>query len=354
MIFSAKRILVIAGQSVRETVLAVPFLRNLREALPAARIDIAIESTSGRVIEGCPYVDSFISIEETAVHGTGSRPPGGRFTAFRRAWGMIREGRYDTAFDLKGSFSSGLLVRAAGVPRRIGFAAGGRGLLLTDSVPYRHDQHEVEDFLDCLRVLEIPIHSKALELWPSAAHEKKVSDLLRKTGWKASDLKTVIQPAACLPAKQWPLERFAAVMKALRERYNARFIYTGTAEDAPLCDELERHGHFDGLNLCGKTSIRENISLYRTADLFFGGDSGLMHMATAVGVTVVALFGPTDERKWGPWGEGHVVITKRLACRPCKPHTCKDNECMKRISVAEALDALEKKIQSIYPKVLHD
>ena len=65
-----------------------------------------------------------------------------------------------------------------------------------------------------------------------------------------------------------------------------------------------------------------------------------MHMAAAMNVPVVALFGPTDERKWGPWGEGHTVITKRLSCYPCKPHKCADNECMKQISVKDALDAL--------------
>jgi ADP-heptose:LPS heptosyltransferase len=76
-----------------------------------------------------------------------------------------------------------------------------------------------------------------------------------------------------------------------------------------------------------------------------------MHMAAAVGVPVVALFGPTDERKWGPWGEGHIVITRRLSCYPCKPHKCRDNDCMKKISVEESLDALVKKLSAIVPKI---
>jgi ADP-heptose:LPS heptosyltransferase len=73
-------------------------------------------------------------------------------------------------------------------------------------------------------------------------------------------------------------------------------------------------------------------------------------MAAAVGVPVVALFGPTDERKWGPWGEEHTVITKRLSCYPCKPHKCGDNECMKRIGVEEVIDALERKTGKLYLK----
>jgi ADP-heptose:LPS heptosyltransferase len=74
-----------------------------------------------------------------------------------------------------------------------------------------------------------------------------------------------------------------------------------------------------------------------------------MHMAAAVGVPVVALFGPTDERKWGPWGEGHTVITKRLSCHPCKPHKCSDHECMNEISAEEALAAVEAKLEKIVP-----
>jgi ADP-heptose:LPS heptosyltransferase len=97
--------------------------------------------------------------------------------------------------------------------------------------------------------------------------------------------------------------------------------------------------------------LHANLSVYRAAHLFFGVDSGPMHMAAAVGVPVIALFGPTDERKWGPWGEGHLVISKRLSCYPCKPHKCHDNFCMKQISVDESLEAVVKKLSAIVPKI---
>ena len=225
-------------------------------------------------------------------------------------------------------------------------------MILTSPVPYRQDQHEVENFLDCLRVLDISIRSKTLELWPSAEGDEKVRSLFANAGWKHGDLKVIIHAAASLPAKQWPLERFAAVMKMLKQTYDARFIYTGAKGDIPLYQTIEQQGPFGGLNLCGTTTLRENLSVYRASHLFFGVDSGPMHMAAAVGVPVVALFGPTDERKWGPWGEGHTVITKRLSCYPCKPHKCADNECMKRISVDEVIEALERKIGSLSVKIV--
>jgi heptosyltransferase-2 len=340
----ATKILVMRYRFIGDTVLTVPFLRNLRAAYPAARIDLMLEPFSGQVIEGCPYVDRIIPFEFKTIHAYSTPSQRGRISGYIHYWKMIRAQRYDAVFVLKRSLSSALLALAAGVPRRVGFSTEGRGFALTDPVLYRQDQHEVENFLDCLRVLDIPVQSRDLELWPSSEGGRKVSSLFIEAGWKPEDLKVVIHAAASLPAKQWPLDRFAEVMAALKKKRTVRFIYTGAKSDAALYEEIEKRGPFEGLNLCGLTNLHENLSVYRAADLFFGVDSGPMHMAAAVGIPVIALFGPTDERKWGPWGDGHAVITKRLLCHPCKPHKCSDNECMKQITAQEALETVERTI----------
>jgi heptosyltransferase-2 len=348
----ADKILVMRYRFIGDTVLTVPFLRNLRRALPHARIDLMLEPFSGQVIEGCPYVDRIIPFEIKTIHRYSNQSGSGKLAGYYQYWKRIQQEHYDAAFVLKRSLSSALLVWAAGIPRRIGFATEGRRLLLTDPVIYRQDQHEVENFLDCLRMLDIPVSSRDLELWPSREGDAKIRSLFAQAGWKPEDLKIIIHAAASLPAKQWRLERFAEVMKRLIQRYQARFIYTGSKDDIRLYQELELLGPFGGLNLCGVTSLRDNLSAYRAASMFFGVDSGPMHMAAAVGVPVVALFGPTDERKWGPWGEGHTVITKRLSCHPCKPHKCSDHECMNEISAEEALAAVEAKLEKIVPTLL--
>jgi ADP-heptose:LPS heptosyltransferase len=240
---------------------------------------------------------------------------------------------------LKRSLSSALLVRAAGVPRRIGFATEGRGMLLTDRVVYRPDQHEVENFLDCLRAIDAPIRSRALELWPTPENDAKVKARFARAGWKTEDLKIIIHPGQP-PGKAMAARSFASVMRVLRDRYKARFVYTGAKGDVALYREIEKHGPFNGLDLCGVTNLRENISVYRAANLFFGVDSGPMHMAAATGLPVVALFGPTDERKWGPWGQGHTVITKRF------PYPANHNALtmsVKRITVEEAPRLLNRR-----------
>jgi heptosyltransferase-2 len=349
----AKKILVLRYRFIGDTVLTVPFLRNLREAYPGTRIDLMLEPFSGQVLEGCPYVDRVIPFELRTIHKYSAGSDRGKLSAYRHYLRLIRSEGYDAAFVLKRSLSSALLVWAARVPRRIGFATEGRRFLLTDPVAYRR-QHEVENFLDCLRVVDIPVRSTHLELWPGPEQERKAAELFSRAGWAAGNLKVIIHAAASLPSKQWPQERFAAVMRALQDRYGARFVYTGSGDDAALYDAIERRGPFGGLNLCGDNSLRENIAVYRACDLFFGVDSGPMHMAAAVGVPVVALFGPTDELRWGPWGEGHVVLSRHLSCHPCKPHKCPDNECMLQITAAEAVEALDRKISSLSLKARRD
>ena len=162
MKLTAKKILVMRYRFIGDTVLTVPFLRNLREAFPAARIDLMIEPFSGQVIEGCPYVDRVVPFEFKTIHTYSAATERGKLAGYIHYWKLIKEERYDAAFVLKRSLSSALLVRAAGVLRRIGFATEGRGMLLTDRVVYRHNQHEVENFLDCLRAVDVPIRSRAL------------------------------------------------------------------------------------------------------------------------------------------------------------------------------------------------
>jgi len=330
-----------------DTVLTVPFLRNLREAFPQARIDLLIEPFSGEVIAGCPYVDRVVPFTFKTIHKYSQASDRGKIAGHLHYRKLIAGERYDAVFVLKRSLSSALLVWAARIPRRIGFSTEGRQWLLSDGVKYQNDQHEVENFLDCLRAVDVPISSRHLELWPLPEFDQATAARFQKAGWGDNDLKIIIHPAASLAAKKWPADRFAAVMKILQERYGARFVYTGAAGDSALYEEIESHGRFGGMNLCGITSLRENISVYRACNLFFGVDSGPMHMAAAAGVRVVALFGPTNEVKWGPWGTGHRIITKRLACYPCKPHKCRDNECMRLITVPDALDSLEYTITEI-------
>ncbi|HAR46793.1 MAG TPA: hypothetical protein DCS05_11710, partial [Nitrospiraceae bacterium] len=159
MKLQARKILVMRYRFIGDTVLTVPFLRNLRQAYPAAQIDLMLEPFSGQVIEGCPYVDNIVPFEFRTIHTYSSRSKRSRLSGYLHYRRLIASAEYDAVFVLKRSLSSALLVWAGRVPRRIGFTTEGRGMLLTDPVPYRQDQHEVQNFLDCLRAVQIPVAS---------------------------------------------------------------------------------------------------------------------------------------------------------------------------------------------------
>ncbi len=153
-----------------------------------------LEPFSGQVIEGCPYVDRVIPFEFKTIHTYSAAAERSKLAGYLHYLRLIRNERYDAAFVLKRSLSSALLVRLAGVPRRIGFATEGRGLLLTDRVAYRQDQHEVLNFLDCLRVLDIPIGSTTWNCGPLRRTIKK-----SPRSWRKPDGRTMISRSSFMP-----------------------------------------------------------------------------------------------------------------------------------------------------------
>ena len=170
-----ERILVVRTRFVGDTVLAIPFLRNLRRAFPAAIVDVLVEPASGGVLADCPYKDELI---------TWSRPPRRlrmlpeSVTNLVAYAGWLRSRGYTRAYVLKRALSSTLLVRLAGIPHSVGFAGQGGGLLLSRSVPIAEDRHEVEVFLDQLRADGVPVDDAHNENWVSTPTAAKVEALL--------------------------------------------------------------------------------------------------------------------------------------------------------------------------------
>jgi len=161
----AERILVIRYRFIGDTILTVPFLRNLRAAYPLAKIDILVGPQSGQVLAGCPYIDELIEFDTTRFHkyDRGSKAKK-HFLSY--VW-QLRRKSYDTAFVLKRSLSSALLSYLIGAKNRIGYGMPGRNFLLTRSVPWDAHKHEVSSTLDVLKAAGIPVTDDDLEAWIS-------------------------------------------------------------------------------------------------------------------------------------------------------------------------------------------
>ncbi|MGE0199336.1 MAG: lipopolysaccharide heptosyltransferase II [Candidatus Melainabacteria bacterium] len=336
---AAGRILVMRYRFIGDTLLTVPFLRNLRAAYPEAQIDMLVGPGSGEVLSACPYLDERLVFDTTRKHryeNTGDHPPTS-FWAYAR---LLKHRQYDLAFVLKRSFSSAALALLAGIPRRVGFNTEGRGLLLTDRAPYDPTQPEVESFLSVLSCVDIPVTDRHLEAWWPPADGARTAEALAPytgTNW-------LLHLSASNPGKQWPAAHAAELaQRLLNDDPQLTLHALGDARDQPVYETLRQAlspSLADRLiSWCGRWTLSESLAFISQLDGAVGVDSGTLHMAAACGVPVVALFGPMDARKWAP--PGARVIKTELACQPCGlKRPCRfDFECMRALTPQEVLTA---------------
>ncbi len=206
----------------------------------------------------------------------------------------VREGKYDAAFIVNRSFRSALLTRLAGIPRRIGHATEGRAWLLTDRIPYHPTKNEALCYLDLLGD-ETPVFTQP---------ELFVTEEERERGRELLDGATVgIQPGARHDYKQVPVPVWQALGRRLIES-GERLAFVGGPEERALLGEMQ----LPGVDLVGKTTLRESMGALAGLRLLAGGDTGVMHLAAALGTPTVTAFGPTPYEKWGWFQEPHQVV----------------------------------------------
>lgn len=324
------RILVIRYRFIGDTVLAIPFLRNLRRAFPAATIDILAEPVSGDTLAHCPYKNDLLFF---APRTKAASPHPRSLLACAR---MLRARRYDRVYILRRSFSSAVLPLLAGIPHRVGFATEGRRWLLQRSTPYA-DKHEVECFLDILRADGIPVADTFNENWSDPATDQRVAAALTP-GRRRLFLcaKSVFAP------KDWAPDRFAAVVTWLiAERGCELHVCDAPANAAYYADLLARvpaplHTHWRDWSR--ELRIRDVNSLIRQLDLAVGIDTGLLHIAASFHLPVVALFGPLPPWRWHPWDTPHTLL---------RPADLTGAQPLLRISVTEVQAALDHHLAAL-------
>ena len=338
MMFNAKRILIIRYRFLGDTILAVPFLRNLRRACPDAKIDMLVGPVSGKVIENCPYVDEFINFDTTRFHKY-DRGEGKKKSYWSYVFEM-RKRKYDAVFVLKRSLSSAFLAFATGAKVRAGYATEGRSFLLTHKVPWNTDIHEVDSVLNVLEAVGVKPQDKHLEAWISK--EETASVIAKIPDLNSHEKRMLIHAAAAHPDKTYPLELWAEVIRGLSAEFGMTPFFTGDKSDRQTYEKLETAAGVKSVNMAGELTVRESMALYKEMDLAVCVDSGPAHLACAAGVPTVTLFGPTDPNRWRPLGElTQAVFDETLECRPCHyKKTCDDQrQCLTALAPSKVIDA---------------
>lgn len=317
MTVQARKILVMRYRFIGDTVLTVPFLRNLRRAEPGAFIAWMVAPGSSDAVQGIPYVDEMIIWDPVTIHADSKGAHRGILAKFAFIRDLRRR-RFDKVYVLKRSLSSAVIAWLSGAPKRIGFDTEGRGILLTTKVRYRHDRHEVENFLDVLGSDGVPVEDDFLELWTSPVEEKRAALLLAAAGVASTAPIAVIHPFSAVKERGWPLENFAELAERIGREARFRPVIVGGRGDIETFKSIRPLFGEAVVDLVGKCDLRETIALLKRSAFFVGNDSGIMHLAAAAGTPLVALFGPQSPVKFGPWSDHAKIIYRNMACSPCR------------------------------------
>jgi len=268
------------------------------------------------VVKEIPYVDELIYWDPVTIHAD-SRGTHKTLRAKVRFINELRSQKFDKVYVLKRSFSSALIAVLSGARDRVGFDTEGRGFLLTKRVTYRHDQHEVQNFLDVLRADGVAVSDDYLELWPTSEEDAVAAQLLADAGISAAKEIVALHPFASNPHRGWPFEDFAALSALLRAQ-GLVTVVLGAPGDRNAFESVRNLFGRETVDLVGKCKLRVTIALLKRCALFVGNDSGIMHLAAAANIPMVALFGPQSPVKFGPWSAQAKVLYRDFPCSPCK------------------------------------
>jgi heptosyltransferase-2 len=327
------KILVRATNWVGDAVMSLPALRALRRQFPKAHVSILAKPWVADLYAREGFCDDLI--------------PYTARTLFEK-WSTARalRGRsFDTAILLQNAFEAAAIAYYAGIPERIGYARDGRGFLLTRAVPVPKPgeipRHESFYYLELLRragiVDELPPNEE-IRLDGSPAARSAGLDRFRKLG--LGEVVIGVSPGAAYgTAKRWLPERFAESANQVARELGASVAIFGSKDERALCESVAASIATSVKNFAGETTLAEFIDLAAACRVYLTNDSGAMHIASALGVPTVAVFGATDDLATGPTGRLAKVVREPVECSPCLKRECPiDHRCMTRVSAVRVAD----------------
>jgi len=327
------KILIRATNWVGDAIMALPALRAVRKRFPEAEIAIV----------GRPYVADIYRDQEICNQLIPYDPKGlhAGFSGRERLAAELRAQKFDVALLLQNAFDAAWLAWRANIPERIGYARDVRSFLLTKAVPLpRHGEtpvHEKFYYLELLRRagwLDSVQDETFIGLSVPEEKRRSADELLCKFGVRQGALRIAIGAGASYgSAKCWPPPRFAEVANRLQSEADADVILFGIAAEANVSTAISGELRRPPINLTGKTAIADLPALLSQCHLFIGNDSGAMHVAAAVGLPIVAVFGPTDPNGTAPVTTRCSIVQQKPYCSPCFLRCCPtDHRCMTAIT----------------------
>jgi heptosyltransferase-2 len=327
------KIVIRATNWVGDAIMALPALRAVRTRYPDAQIAIIARPYVADIYRGQGICDELIAYAPTGEHRG--------WTGRERLVRELRARRFDVALLLQNAFDAAWIAWRAGVPQRIGYARDGRSLLLTRAIPVPKQGeipvHEKFYYLELLRragwIASLPDESHITLEVPDRARQRAAQTLV-EAGARPGVLRIALGAGASYgSAKCWPPDRFAKALNEILSQTDAHVILFGTPAETSVAAAIASDLRRPPIDLTGKTPIAELPALLSQCHLFLGNDSGAMHVAAAVGLPVVAVFGPTDPEGTAPVTPRVTIVQDKPYCSPCFLRRCPtDHRCMKAVT----------------------
>jgi heptosyltransferase II len=336
------RLVVRAPNWLGDIVMAMPAIAAVRAAHPSAHLAIAAPAPFADVCAAIPGVDGVVPL------------PGSGIRAIATHAAALRAGGFDLAILFTNSFATALAASRAGIAERWGYRRDWRGRLLTRAVPARPGRkgaaatpagpHHSAYYLRLTSSLGMPpVDAPPALRVPAAAHDRAAA-LLAEAGVPADAIVVGFAPGAAYgSAKRWPPERVAGAIASVVAR-GGRALLVGAAADREISQAIQAAlapaVRASVLDLVGATDTATLMGILARCRVVVANDSGAMHVASAVGRPVVAIFGPTDERATAPLGP-HTLVRHDVFCRPCLLRACPiDHRCLRRVEAADVVTAI--------------
>ncbi len=340
-------ILVVRLSSLGDLVHTLPAVAALRARFPDARIDWLVEARHRDVLRDNPDVNALIEVDTLGWRK--KLFSFGTWRDIRATIAKVRERRYDFVLDLQGTLKSAVSAYLARSDRRIGFAADhlkerAAALLYTERVAANGGRpHVIDRHLGLLRGLDIATEARSFPIPRSSEAEALAEKELSRLG--LSDF-AVLNPGGSWETKRWSPEKFGRLAVEIEKSWKLpSLVVYGPGEEGMARDVVEASK--GAARLAPRTSVLELLPYIRRARLFVSGDTGPLHLASALGVPAVAIFGPTDPARNGPFGEGDETVWKKVDCSPCYKTRCPGfgNICLTSIEVEDVLAAVRKRLE---------
>jgi lipopolysaccharide heptosyltransferase II len=339
------KILLLKPSSLGDVIQALPVLRLLKLYFKDAEIFWWIDSALAPLIEGDPDLAGTVRFERKRW----AKPQ--HWPEMFRSIRWLRAQKFDLVIDLQCLLRSAVFAWLANGGKLVGLdetREGARGFYDLAISRKSFYTHAVDWYLAVLPALGVPVHKNFNWLPESPAIAAGVRQ--KWLGAIRNSQLILLQPGARWENKRWPVEYFAKLVRTLAEKFpSTRFAILGDKGDQPLGEIISQAAPERCLNLCGETSLPEMVEWVRLCDLMVTNDTGPMHVAAALGKPLIALFGPTEPHRTGPYGQLENVLRIDLPCLPCMKSVChfeKPEECLRALPPAQVFERAQKLLQS--------